>query len=102
MFCRGYFTRVVRPSGFRVVDGWLEGNSSVPEQVGRNGTEERPEWDASPEKPSKPLRFDTESKVLSLGMRAEHLAGISGFAVDLSALCVLSRGRLRALRERWT
>jgi hypothetical protein len=27
----------------------------------RNGTEERPEWGASPEKPSKPLRFGTKS-----------------------------------------
>src|SRR5215472_3445009 len=27
-----------------------------------NGTEERPEWGASPEKPSKPLRFDTRSR----------------------------------------
>jgi hypothetical protein len=42
----------------------LEGNSSVPEHVRRNGTEERPEWDASPEKPSKPLRIGTRSYVL--------------------------------------
>jgi len=44
-----------------VGEGWLEGNSSVPEQDRWNGTEERPEWGASPEKPSKPLRFDTKS-----------------------------------------
>jgi hypothetical protein len=45
--------------------GWLEGNSSVPEQDRRNGTEERPEWGASPEKPSKPLRFGTKSGPLA-------------------------------------
>ena len=83
MFCQGYFARAVRPLAFG--DGWLEGNSSVPERERWNGTEERPEWGASPEKPSKPLRFDTESGILSLGVRAEFLAGLSGFAVNLSA-----------------
>src|SRR5260370_7581554 len=61
--------------------------SSVPEQVRRNGTEERPEWGASPAKPSKPLRTRAKRVVLLLGVRTEFLAGgISGFAVDLSAL----------------
>lgn len=72
-------------------EGWLEGNSSVPEQVRWNGTEERPEWGASPEKPSKPLRFDTESCVLSLGVRKEFLAGSLRIRSDLSALvCALA------------
>ena len=61
----------------------VDGNSSVPEQVRWNGTEERPEWGASPEKPSEPLRFETKSVVLPLGVRAEFLAGLSGFAVHL-------------------
>jgi hypothetical protein len=56
-------------------------------RVRRNGTEERPEWGASPAKPSKPLRTEAKRVVLLLGVRTEFLAGcISGFAVDLSAL----------------
>src|SRR5437660_2938612 len=60
--------------------------------VRRNGTEERPEWGASPAKPSKPLRTEAKRFVLLLGVRTEFLAaGISGFAVDLSALdCALA------------
>jgi hypothetical protein len=60
--------------------------------VRRNGTEERPEWGASPAKPSKPLRTEAKRVVLLLGVRTEFLAGgISGFAVDLSALdCALA------------
>src|SRR5713226_10709083 len=67
----------------------------------RNGTEERPEWGASPAKPSKPLRTEAKRFVLLLGVRTEFLAGgISGFAVDLSALdCALARFCVRALRE---
>ncbi|PYU02123.1 MAG: hypothetical protein DMG34_17025 [Acidobacteria bacterium] len=42
-------------------------------------------WDASPAKPSKPLQIDAKSGVLPLGVRAEFLAGLSGFAVYLSA-----------------
>src|SRR6267378_359675 len=63
----------------------------------RNGTEERPEWGASPAKPSKPLRVETRSGFLPSGMRTEFLAGgSSGFAVDLSAkLCALARFCLR-------
>src|SRR5207302_8223183 len=58
----------------------------------RNGTEERPEWGASPAKPSKPLRTEAKRIVLPLGVRTEFLAGgISGFAVDLSALDLRSR-----------
>ena len=61
-------------------------------KVRRNGTEERPEWGASPAKPSKPLRTEAKRVVLLLGVRTEFLAGcISGFAVDLSALdCALA------------
>ena len=61
-------------------------------KVRRNGTEERPEWGASPAKPSKPLRTEAKRFVLPLGVRTEFLAGgISGFAVDLSALdCALA------------
>ena len=84
MFVQGYFPRAVAAirSG-KLSDGWCDGNSSVPEQVRWNGTEERPEWGASPEKPSEPLRFETRSVVLPLGVRAEFLAGLSGFAVHL-------------------
>lgn len=66
-----------------------------------NGTEERPEWGASPAKPSKPLRTETRRIVLPSGVRTEFLAGcFSGFAVDLSALkCALARNCVRALRE---
>ena len=58
----------------------------------RNGTEERPEWGASPAKPSEPLRIEARRRVLPSGVRTEFLAGgISGFAVDLSALlCALA------------
>ncbi len=70
-------------------------------KVRRNGTEERPEWGASPAKPSKPLRTEAKRFVLLLGVRTEFLAGgFSGFAVDLSALdCALARICVRALRE---
>ena len=71
----------------------LEGNYlRSRNNVGRNGTEERPEWGASPAKPSKPLRTEAKRIVLPLGVRTEFLAGgISGFAVDLSALdCALA------------
>jgi small subunit ribosomal protein S12 len=70
-------------------------------KVRRNGTEERPEWGASPAKPSKPLRTEAKRVVLLLGVRTEFLAGcISGFAVDLSALyCALAPFCVRALRE---
>src|SRR3979411_2700267 len=48
-------------------------------KVRRNGTEERPEWGASPAKPSKPLRTEAKRIVLPLGVRTEFLAGgISG------------------------
>ena len=80
----------------------LEGNYlQSRNKAGRNGTEERPEWGASPAKPSKPLRTEAKSEVLLLGVRTEFLAGgISGFAVDLSALdCALARFCVRALRE---
>ena len=84
MFVQGYFPRAVAAIHLgQVGDGWFDGNSSVPEQVRWNGTEERPEWGASPEKPSEPLRFETRSVVLPLGVRAEFLAGLSGFAVHL-------------------
>src|SRR6059058_5420856 len=43
--------------------------------VRRNGSEERPEWGASPAKPSKPLRTDTKRIALPLGVRTEFLAG---------------------------
>ena len=69
----------------------MEGNSSVPEQARWNGTEERPEWGASPEKPSKPLRFDTESVSLSLGVRAESLAGSLRIRSTFQHRSVLSR-----------
>src|SRR5713226_6533926 len=61
-------------------------------KVRRNGTEERPEWGASPAKPSEPLRTEAKRVVLLLGVRTEFLAGgISGFAVDISALeCALA------------
>src|SRR5438874_4603731 len=52
-----------------------KGISSVPEQARRNGSEERPEWGASPAKPSKPLRTDTKRIALPLGVRTEFLAG---------------------------
>src|SRR6267378_984860 len=70
-------------------------------KVRRNGTEERPEWGASPAKPSKPLRTEAKRVVLLLGVRTEFLAGgISGFAVDLSALeCALAPFCVRARRE---
>src|SRR6266849_6756321 len=70
-------------------------------KVRRNGTEERPEWGASPAKPSEPLRTEAKRVVLLLGVRTEFLAGgISGFAVDLSALeCALAPFCVRALRE---
>src|SRR5436305_14856283 len=76
---------------FGVVE--LEGNYlQSRNNVRRNGTEERPEWGASPAKPSKPLRTEAKRFVLLLGVRTEFLAGgISGFAVDLSALdCALA------------
>src|SRR5436305_10279599 len=85
---------------FGVVE--LEGNYlQSRNNVRRNGTEERPEWGASPAKPSKPLRTEAKRVVLLLGVRTEFLAGcISGFAVDLSALdCALAPFCLRALRE---
>src|ERR1700692_343274 len=66
----------------------------------RNGTEERPEWDASPAKPSKPLRIEARSEyVRLLELRTEFLAGISGFAVDLSAWeCALAHFCARLAR----
>jgi len=69
-------------------------------KVRRNGTEERPEWGASPAKPSKPLRTEAKRFVLLLGVRTEFLAGgISGFAVDLSALdCALASFCVRGAR----
>src|SRR5947209_11634047 len=69
--------------------------------VRRNGTEERPEWGASPAKPSKPLRTEAKRTVLPLGVRTEFLAGCtSGFAVDLSALDrAPARYCARAMRE---
>ena len=70
----GDFPRVVRPSASWGLAGWKEILRSQ-NNVRWNGTEERPEWGASPEKPSKPLRFDTESLILSLGLCAESLAG---------------------------
>src|SRR6266436_9951229 len=76
---------------FGVVE--LEGNYlRFRNKVRRNGREERPEWGASPAKPSKPLRTEAKRVVLLLGVRTEFLAGgISGFAVDLSALdCALA------------
>jgi hypothetical protein len=79
----------------------VDGNSSVPEQVRRNGTEERPEWGASPEKPSEPLRFETRSVVLPLGVRAEFLAGPPDSQFTFEPLGVLSRFFVRAMRERW-
>ena len=85
---------------FGVVE--LEGNYlRSRNKVRRNGTEERPEWGASPAKPSKPLRTESKGLVLLLGVRTEFLAGgISGFAVDPSALGLRSRAIcLRALRE---
>src|SRR5437660_3581938 len=85
---------------FGVVE--LEGNYlRSRNKVRRNGTEERPEWGASPAKPSKPLRTEAKRFVLLLGVRTEFLAGgISGFAVDLSARdCALAPFCLRALRE---
>src|SRR5215469_5591821 len=83
--------------------GW-KGNLRSRNNVRRNGTEERPEWGASPAKPSKPLRTETKRTVLPLGVRTEFLAGCtSGFAVDLSALVACSRAylsvRLREQRE---
>src|SRR5271169_6589254 len=109
MFVQGYFPRAVTAvrSG-RVLNGWVDGNSSVPEQVRWNGTEERPEWGASPEKPSKPLRFDTESCVLSLGVRTESLAGslrirsyLSAFVCALAFLVARSaRASQRCLRAK--
>lgn len=80
----------------------LEGNYlRFRNKVRRNGIEERPEWDACPAKPSKPLRNEAGSVVLPSGVRTEFLAGcISGFAVDLSAqMCALAHFCLRALRE---
>ena len=80
----------------------LEGNYlRFRNKVRRNGIEERPEWDACPAKPSKPLRTEAKRRVLPLGVRTEFLAGcFSGFAVDLSALmCALAHFCLRALRE---
>jgi hypothetical protein len=62
-FVRGIFPK--QCGHLLVRGGWLEGNSSVPEQDRRNGTEERPEWGASPEKPSKPLRFGTKSGTIA-------------------------------------
>ena len=81
---------------FGVVE--LEGNYlRSRNKVRRNGTEERPEWGASPAKPSKPLRTESKGLVLLLGVRTEFLAGgISGFAVDLSALGLRSRAILSA------
>src|SRR6266404_4242163 len=81
----------------RELEGYLQSRNIAR----RNGTEERPEWGASPAKPSKPLRVETGSGFLPSGMRTEFLAGgFSGFAVDLSAkLCALARFCLRALRE---
>jgi small subunit ribosomal protein S12 len=70
-------------------------------RVRRNGIEERPEWGASPAKPSKPLRTATRRIVLPSGV----VYGVScwlfsGFAVDLSALeCALAHCCQRALRE---
>jgi len=63
----------------------LEG-SSLPEQS-------KTEWKRGaagygtpvPQKPSKPLRIEARSVVLPSGVRAELLAGLSGFAVHLSA-----------------
>ncbi len=54
--------------------------------VRRNGTEERPEWGASPAKPSKPLRTEAKRFVLLLGVRTEFLAG------GISAGCPEKRG----------
>src|SRR5256714_15045150 len=88
------------PDGLESLE--LEGNYlRSRNKVRRNGTEERPEWGASPAKPSKPLRTESKGLVLLLGVRTEFLAGgISGFAVDLSALdCALAPFCLRALRE---
>src|SRR5205823_12719886 len=88
------------PDGLESLE--LEGNYlRSRNKVRRNGTEERPEWGASPAKPSKPLRTESKGLVLLLGVRTEFLAGgISGFAVDPSALGLRSRAIcLRALRE---
>jgi hypothetical protein len=80
----------------------LEGNYlQSRNKVRRIGTEERPEWGASPAKPSKLSELKPREKFYCLVVRTESLAGcISGFAVDLSALdCALAHFCLRALRE---
>ena len=71
----------------------LEGNYlQSRNNVRRIGTEERPEWGASPAKPSKLSELKPREKFYILVVRTESLAGcISGFAVDLSALSALSR-----------
>ena len=77
----------------------LEGKSSVPERAGWNGTEERPEWGASPEKPSKPLRFGTRSMVLA----SWHAYGVSCLFLRIRSylsgiLCALAENFARPAR----
>ena len=98
MFCQGYFPRVVRPSALWGLAGWKEILRSQ-NKVRWNGTEERPEWGASPEKPSKPLRFDTGSASLLLGLCAESLAGSLRIRSTFQRECVLSRSCVCARRE---
>ena len=63
----------------------------------RIGSEERPEWDACPAKPSKPLRIEAKSVVLPLGVRAEFLAGLRNRSTPFSLVC--SRAFLCARSE---
>ncbi len=53
----------------------------------RIGSKERPEWDASPAKPSKPLRIEAKRVVLPLGVRAEFLAGLRNRSTPFSVVC---------------
>src|SRR6266481_3671797 len=72
-FCWGVST-LTRATALR--SSGLEGNYlRSRNKVRRNGIEERPEWDACPAKPSKPLRTEAKRRVLPLGVRTEFLAG---------------------------
>src|SRR4030081_2756456 len=64
-----------RNGGFYVARSWKDLHSR--NIARRIGSEERPEWDASPAKPSKPLRIEARSERPPLGVRTEFLAGIS-------------------------
>src|SRR5208282_4033449 len=100
MFCQGYFHPSSRPSRISGVVGWkgiLRSRNELDgmgQKSGRNG---------APAPKSRVSLSDSEPRAerSPLGVRAESLAGISGFAVHLSAsVCALAFLYARKARVR--